>query len=171
MDQWFGYSRHPKAVLAWGARAIFKPFINGMDVHYRRTVTYSKQPLDILCDRQGVFRGEPPVTEEEYQAFIQRMNALQVIPTLQKIATHFSTDANTKFVKHFEWPHDPNLVLVASGSPNGSHGYFYVSVSLVPKTEAPAAEGPDGSVTMEEQSRKIEKEYMAKRKKVRLFVR
>jgi len=168
---WFGYPQHPKAKLAWGARALFVPFTNGMDGHFRRKLIYSKKPLDILCDRQGAFLGDPPITEEEYKLFITQMNVLQVIPTLQKIATHYSTSDSLKFVKHFEWPHDPSLVLVAMGSPNGSYGYFYLSVSLVDKTEAPQEEGPNGTETLEEKSRAIEKGYRAKRKVPRLLLR
>jgi hypothetical protein len=124
---WFGSPPLPEAKYAWGARAIFKP----------SDQTYS---LDILPDRQGHFMGDPP-DEAGYKEFVEYMNSHRVMPQLQRVARKFDTSSTKKFVLHFPWK-DDSMVMVAAGTPNGSYGYFYIGVSLVPKDKAPAEEGP-----------------------------
>jgi hypothetical protein len=126
---WFGAHAVKNSQLAWGARAIFKP----SDV----------APLDILGDRQGHSidgklwsdsnNDEDKVRWEEFSAVLNE----SVLPELQKISKDFCTSSTERFSRQFHWKHDDKLVLVAVGSPNGSYGYFYLSVSLVKMEDAP----------------------------------
>jgi hypothetical protein len=67
-----------------------------------------------------------------------------VLPKLHELAHYFDPSDHSNFVWHFEWPHDPALLVVAMGSPNGSYGYFYISVNLVPREGAPEVLQPKG---------------------------
>ena len=96
------------SILAWGARAIFHPS--------------DKYPLDILWDRQG-HKFDPDTQKDAYRQFGTFINQT-VLPKLQELAHYFSPSDHEKFVCHFDWPHDPSLLVVATGSPNGSYGYF-----------------------------------------------
>ena len=130
---WFGYPALENSTLAWGARAIFHPS--------------DRFPLDILWDRQG-HKFDEYTQKEAYRQFADFINEI-VLPKLQKLAPYFSPSDHNKFVWHFDWPHDPNIVVVAMGSPNGSYGYFYISVNLVPREGAPEAVLPRGYVVPE----------------------
>jgi hypothetical protein len=125
---WFGYPALENSLLAWGARAIFHPS--------------DEFPLDILWDRQG-HKFNQDTQKDAYRQFADFINK-SVLPKLQKLARHFDPSDHSKFVWQFDWPHDPSIVVVATGSPNGSYGYFYISVNLVPKVGAPEVVRPDG---------------------------
>ena len=118
---WFGYPALENSLLAWGAGAIFHPS--------------DKFPLDILWDRQG-HKYERDTQKDAYRQFVALINQT-VLPKLQDLARYFAPSDESKFVWHFEWPHDPGLLVVAMGSPNRSYGYFYIAVNLVPKEGAP----------------------------------
>jgi hypothetical protein len=130
---WFGYPALANSILAWGARAIFHPS--------------EKFPLDILWDRQG-HKFDRDTQKDAYRQFAAFINRL-VLPKLQKLARCFTPSDHEKFVLHFDWPNDPNMVIVATGSPNGSYGYFYIAVNLVPRDGAPEVVRPRGYVTPE----------------------
>ncbi|MGO8747315.1 MAG: hypothetical protein ACLQNE_15120 [Thermoguttaceae bacterium] len=125
---WFGYPALENSLLAWGARAIFHPS--------------AKLPLDILWDRQG-HKYDRDTQKEAYRQFVTFINQ-SVLPKLQELAHYFAPSDDGKFLWHFEWPHDSNMVVVATGSPNASYGYFYISVNLVPKEGAPEVVWPKG---------------------------
>lgn len=125
---WFGYPALENSLLAWGARAIFHP-----------SDTF---PLDILWDRQG-HKFDRDTQKDAYRQFADFINQA-VLPKLQELAHCFDPSDHEKLVWHFEWPHDPNMVVVATGSPNGSYGYFYLSVNLLPKEGAPEVVLPRG---------------------------
>lgn len=125
---WFGYPALDNSVLAWGARAIFHPS--------------DKLPLDILWDRQG-HKFDRDTQKDAYREFGNFVNQT-VLPKLQELAHYFDPSDDGSFVWHFHWPHDPNLLVVAMGSPNRSYGYFYLSVNLVPKDGAPEEVQPRG---------------------------
>lgn len=129
MSMWFGRPPLPGAIMAWGARAIFRPQMEGF-------------PLDLLHDRQG-WHKEGGVTDEDAKKFQDLLNEV-VLPRLQKIATYFSTSDSGSFIRHFDWPGYPDSVVVANGSPQGSYGYFYLGVSVLPRHLAPPETGPDG---------------------------
>lgn len=129
MRSYFGYPPVEGFIACWGARAIFKPS--------------SSRPLDLLPDRQGV---QLAVEDDRHEALVdqivQRLNN-GVLDDLSELAGKwFSADSSDRFVKHYEWLHDSDCVLVATGSPNGSYGYFYVSVSLIKKSDAPEEQKP-----------------------------
>lgn len=128
---WFGYPALDNSLLAWGARAIFHPS--------------DKLPLDILWDRQG-HKFDRDTQKDAYRQFAAFINQT-VLPKLQELAHYFDPSDGDRFVWHFDWPHDPNLLVVAMGSPNGSYGYFYISVNLVPKAGAPEVVQPEGYKT------------------------
>lgn len=130
---WFGYPALDNSLLAWGARAIFHPS--------------DKFPLEILWDRQG-HRFDGDTQKDAYRQFAQVINHT-VLPRLQELARYFDPSDHSKFVLHFDWPDDANLVVVAMGSPNGSYGYFYIAVNLVPKLGAPEVVQPNGYRTPE----------------------
>ena len=88
-------------------------------------------PLEILWDRQG-HKYDRDTQKEAYRQFVTFINQ-SVLPKLQELAHYFAPSDDGKFLWHFEWPHDSNMVVVATGSPNASYGYFYISVNLVPK--------------------------------------
>lgn len=116
---WFGMKPEPGAIMAWGARAIFKPQLDN--------------PLDLLPDRQGhEHKGR---TEDEYEAFLDEVN--KCLPMLRKLSSCFESHEYSEFVWHFDWPYAPSMVLVARGSPSASYGYFYLAMSLVDKDKAP----------------------------------
>jgi hypothetical protein len=118
--QWWGYHVPPAAVMAWGARAIFKP-------------SQGKFCLDILHDRQGRhFRDEDEAAFGEFVKFVNK----NVMPGVIAIAQTLNPDDKHVFVRQFPWA-DESKVVVAQGSPNASFGYFYLSVSLVPAADAP----------------------------------
>jgi hypothetical protein len=125
---WFGAAPLEHYIATWGARAIF----NGLN---------EERPLDLLWDRQNT--DVSPGTSEKVKHLLHEAINAGVLAAMQKMATHFSADSHACFVQHFDWPHDPSLVLVANGSPNASHGYFYIGVSLVPRDKAPAEVRPD----------------------------
>jgi hypothetical protein len=125
---WFGYPALDNSILAWGARAIFHPS--------------DRFPLDILWDRQG-HKFDQDTQKEAYRQFADFINQM-VLPKLQESSHYFSPSDHSKFVWHFDWPDDPTLLVVAMGSPNGSYGYFYLSVNLVPKQGAPEVVLPQG---------------------------
>jgi hypothetical protein len=131
---WFGYPALDTSILAWGARAIFHPS--------------DKFPLDILWDRQG-HKFNRDTQKEAYRQFADFINKT-VLPKLQELAHYFDPSDDGSFVWHFEWPHDPSLLVVAMGSPNRSYGYFYIAVNLVPKAGAPEVVRPEGYRTPEE---------------------
>ncbi len=141
---WFGFPALENSLLAWGARAIFHPS--------------AKSPLEILWDRQG-HKYNRDTQKEAYRQFVAVINR-SVLPKLQELAHYFSPSDHHTFVWHFDWPHDPSLLVVATGSPNGSYGYFYLSVNLVPKEGAPEVvrpkgyRTPDASTTEESKPRK-----------------
>lgn len=125
---WFGYPPLDNSLFAWGARAIFHPS--------------DKFPLDILWDRQG-HKLDRDTQKDAYRQFVNFVNQT-ALPTLQELAHYFDPSDEGKFVWHFDWPHDSNLLVVAMGSPNSSYGYFYLSVNLVPKEGAPEVVQPRG---------------------------
>ena len=119
MAEYTGYPGYPLVegcVAGWAARAIFQP-------------SNLKFPFDLLHDRQGSMGLED---EEFGKHFLQHLNEV-VLPELRKISREFSADESCRFVRYYTWHNDSSLVLVAQGSPNGSYGYFYLSVSLVKK--------------------------------------
>lgn len=125
MFAWFGAKPQDNSLLCWGCRAIFQ-----------------RGELDILFDRQGIqIDGKCPTEDlkgevkDRWEQFASTINE-SVLPTLRQLAKLFSNDSKDHYIKHFEWPHDDSLVMVAMGSPNASYGYFYISVSLVRKTDA-----------------------------------
>lgn len=132
---WFGYQSDPNATVAWGARAIFHP---GESIC-----------LDILHDRQG-YQGEE--NETLWKPFLKEVNA--ILPAIDKMCRNFYANSSESFRWTFPWPHDPNLVLSAAGSPNASYGYFYLSVSLVPKDKAQPDIRPHGYDENEKSKRK-----------------
>lgn len=136
---WFGYPRDENAISAWGCRAIFKPFSGG------------DRPLDILWDRQGHYNLEGKDT------MISIINK-KIIPDLQEYTQHFSTDSSDRICLHYPFDDEGNFVLVIKGSPNGSYGYFYLSVSLVPKMTAPPVLDPVGDARAERERREQELE-------------
>lgn len=142
--QWFGYQSVAGALMAWGARAIFKP---------QSAPTYT---LDLLPDRQGHdFKDED---DAKYGIFLRYLNQT-VLPVLNELAGYYSPSSSDKLVWHFDWTDDPNLVVVVQGSPNASYGYFYLSASLVERSNAPEIIRPVGYLTAEEkleQQRRIE---------------
>jgi hypothetical protein len=130
MFGWFGRAAQDKSIMAWGCRAIFHPF--------------EKHCLDIVWDRQGMFIEGHPSGQElsadenaRWTQFAEAVNT-NVMPKVRELAGTFGSDSSDSFLKHFPWPHDESLVLVADGSPQASYGYFYLSVSLVRKAVAPA---------------------------------
>lgn len=135
---WFGYPALDNSLLAWGARAIFHPG--------------NKFPLDILWDRQG-HKFDRDTQQEAYRQFAAFINQT-VLPKLQELAHYFDPSDAHKFVWHFDWPHDPNLLVVAMGSPNRSFGYFYLSVNLVLKEGAPEEVRPEGYREVDGRERK-----------------
>jgi hypothetical protein len=119
---WFGYQPIPGAIMAWGARAIFKPHV-------------TSYPLDFLPDRQG---GDYKAEDfPAFKAFCGYLNKA-VIPELQKKSKFFGSSDGDKFVMHFDWPDDPTKKIVAEGSPNASCGYFYLAVNLMTVEQAAA---------------------------------
>ena len=128
---WFGYPALEGSILAWGARAIFHPS--------------DKFPLDILWDRQG-HKFERDTQKDAYREFANFINQT-VLPKLQELAHCFDPSDGDKLVWHFDWPSDPNLLVVATGSPNRSYGYFYLSVNLVLREGAPEVMRPNGYKT------------------------
>lgn len=130
---WFGYPALDNSLLAWGARAIFHPI--------------DKFPLDILWDRQG-HKFDEDTQKDAYRQFAQFINHT-VLPHLQELGRYFDPSDHSQFLLRFDWPHDPTLLVVAMGSPNGSYGYFYLSVNLVPKEGAPEVVLPTGYRTPE----------------------
>lgn len=154
--QWFGYQAVKDAEMAWGARAIFRP-------------SFPTACLDTLPDRQGYLGYEKP-GYLQFADFIQR----SCIAKLNELASNFSADDRHHFVWHFEWPHDSRMVVVAQGSPNGSFGYFYLSVSLVDKNKAPEILRPVGYMTAEEQkaaSRRLQEQMRVNDQKQRAFTK
>lgn len=133
---YFGRAPLAGAIISWGARAIFHPSNQTM-------------PLDLLWDRQQFTHdGKPPEFVEQFRAVINS----GVLAGIQKLAGFFNTDSGGEFIQHHEWPADPALVVVASGSPNSSYGYFYLVASLVPRDQAPPEIRPD----IEAARRKVE---------------
>lgn len=128
MTTWFGYEPLDNSVLAWGARTIFH---HGTDL-----------PLETLWDRQGHLF-DPATQEDAYRQFASYINKT-VLPKLQEVANYYDPSDHSLLVLHFDWPHDPDLLVVAMGSPKGSYGYFYLSVNLVPKEGAPEVVLPRG---------------------------
>ena len=131
----FGFPCDSNAVFAWGCRAIFQP-------------RNEQRPLDILWDRQGHYY--PGISDDSdggplYQLFLDAVTAT-ILPELQAIAHWFEGNSNDVFCKHFPYPHDPKLVMVATGSPNSSCGYFYISVSLVDKGRGAVEKEPNNLV-------------------------
>ena len=161
---WFGAPAVENSQLAWGARAIFKP-------------SNVSAPLDILGDRQGhsidgKIWGEEESNDEDkvrrWEEFSAVLNE-SVLPELQKISKDFCTSGTDRFSRQFHWPHDDKLVLVAVGSPNGSYGYFYLSVSLVKVEDAPEdvlSESEQYRIRQEEQDR----EYAAEKERLRPII-
>lgn len=124
----FGFPCEENAIFAWGARALFSP------------TRSPDRPLDLLGDRQGYYY--PGIGAESeggslYQKFLDEVNKL--MPWLQTHTKWFEINSSSTFCEHFPYDPDPRHTLVVTGSPNGSSGYFYLSVSLVengkPKTE------------------------------------
>lgn len=146
---WFGYPALDNSLLAWGARAIFHPS--------------DRFPLDILWDRQG-HRFDQGTQKDAYRQFARFINH-KVLPKLQELARYFDPSDHSRFVLRFDWPDDPTLLVVAMGSPNGSYGYFYLSVNLVPKEGAPEMVLPKGYRTPE--VRQTEEPRQCRRRKKR----
>lgn len=119
--QWWGFEIVKGCDMAWGCRAIFKP-------------SHGKNCLDILPDRQG--RDYPDDKEEVFKAFCGVIN-VHVLPKVAEIVRHFDPMDREKFVRRFPCPTGPDKLIVAMGSPSGSGGYFYLSVSWVDAAKAP----------------------------------
>lgn len=125
------------SILVWTARAIFQD---------------SDRPLDLLPDRQWT---KGPEDDDLRHRFSNVMNGT-VLPVLNELARkHFYRDSADRFVRHFDWPHDNALVVVAAGTPNRSHGYFYLAVSLVQRDQAMAEEKCDGEKREEKRQRDV----------------
>lgn len=140
MKNWFGYQSVKGCDMAWGARAIFKP--------------QNSYPLDLLPDRQGHQYDE--AQKLEFEAFCDFLNA-SVLPTLQQLTAYYDPSDSSVLVWHFDWPEDDDKVVVAQGSPNGSFGYFYLSVSLVSRNLAPEVVRPKGYMTEEERQAALQR--------------
>lgn len=150
IQSYFGYPPVENFVACWGVRAIFEPS--------------SSRPLDVLPDRQGVKLAVDDDTHKSYvNQIVAHLNQDGVLDDLNDLAGKwFSSDSNEKFIKHYPWGQgDSDFVLVAAGSPNGSYGYFYISVSLVKKSDAPDEQKPPEQVAEEE---RLERQRQRKQK-------
>lgn len=140
---WWGAAPIKGYLMAWGARAIFHPSLSN--------------PLDILPDRQGC-DNPSGLPQADFRHVINEV----VLPEARKIAQHFTPDSSDHFVTHYLHPKFPEHVVVAYGSPGASCGYFYVSVSLVPRAaDVPPVRRPDLEVEKrkaEERLREAERE-------------
>ena len=116
-----------KSLAAWACRAIFKPYTSK---GYSLTSC-----LYILWDRQGGLNIEGD--DNELWKKMQPVINKDILPQLQKWASHFTTNSSEVLVKHFICPWDEKLIFVAHGSPNGSCGYFYIAVCLMTRQDAP----------------------------------
>lgn len=118
---WYGHAPVPGYVMAWGARAVFRP---------------GDFPLQFLPEWQA--------ERAEGQDFAPMRSAIDaLIPELQKLARQFPHGSIASFVRKFPAPDFPGHVLVAAGTPLGSCCFFYLSVSLVPEASAPPDAEPD----------------------------
>lgn len=125
---WFGYQPLEQAVAAWGCRAIFHN---------------SDRSLEFLWDRQQGLEGQTEKQNDLLGKFINQ----KVQPQIRKLAAYMDVSSGDVITEHFEWPHDPNLLIVVQGSPQRSYGYFYLAVNLVPHESAPPVQRPVGYKT------------------------
>lgn len=132
---YFGYAPVSGFIVCWGARAIFRPLQSG---HH----------LDLLPDRQGI---QLAVEDDRHKSLSKKLCEHlnnKILKEIDEITGHFDISEDSVFVKHFPW--DNEHVLVATGSPQKSYGYFYLSVSLVKKADAPAEKKPPSQILEEE---------------------
>lgn len=110
----------PNAIGMWAARTIFHP---------------ERKFLDILHDRtswHGAFVENNKLTSAG-EKFMSAVNSAAVIEKFSVWASHMGKSDRDVIVRNFDVPEYPDHVIHAIGSPRGSHGYFYVSIALVPR--------------------------------------
>jgi hypothetical protein len=131
MRDWYsGMAPVPGHLVAWGARAIFRS---------------GQFPLDIVWNRCG-WTGDTETYSPLLVVAINGNNHNGILADLQKVCKYLWMDRHEVFCKHYPWPHDDNLIVVAQGYPSG--GYVHLTLSLVEKSKAPAEKEPE-SLTME----------------------
>jgi len=128
----FGPQMPATTLVGWAARAIFHPA--------------SDRPLDILHDRQSFHN--PTGNQSKMQWLIDRINS-GILADMQTLAKWFDATDGTRFVTHYS-SGDPDTTIVAYGSPQRSHGYFYIAVVEVPTCDAEAQQEPPEKVAEHE---------------------
>lgn len=110
----------PNAIGMWAARTIFHP---------------ERKFLDILHDRtswHGAFVENNKLTSAG-EKFMAAVNSVAVIEKFSVWASHMRKSDKDVIVRNFEVSEYPDHVIHAIGSPRGSHGYFYLTIALVPR--------------------------------------
>lgn len=115
----FGYPPIKENVLWFGARCIYRQPTN------RKEATYA---LDFVPGRYQYSSLDNMPLAKAMDEQIRK----EVLPHLQELLPNIGP-ASTEYVElSFTANFRPNHKLILRGSPNGSCGYFYLSVSLVP---------------------------------------
>ena len=131
----------PNAIGMWAARTIFHPERKGLDILHDRTSWHG----------QFVENGKLTAAGEK---FMSAVNSAAVVEKFSVWASHMRKSDKDVIVRNFEVPDYPDHVINAMGSPRGSHGYFYLTVALVPRGK----EGSNNEPTAMRVARRREEE-------------
>lgn len=111
----------PNAIGMWAARTIFHPERKFLDIVHDRTSWHGS-----FVDANGKLT-VPGTT------FMAAVNSSAVVEKFSGWASHMRKSDKDVIVRNFEVPEYPDHVIHAIGSPRGSHGYFYLTIALVPR--------------------------------------